>query len=235
MSQIALPDLLRLIRTEADDASDQNLTVDGTVGGKQTGTQTRFKLANVPVVPTGFELRKNGALLTLVVPAPGPAEYNLDATRGIVTLGAAAVATDLLQATYYWMHFADDTYWRFLTDAMRWTGLMWTPTVDDDEQTAEDGLVALAEGLIPAVQTYSRYLYWKRRASDWAQKFSSSTGGVSTNGVDDVSNKFNQLAKDALTEAEARRLDPYQGFGRREIPTSVQAPINGMGRYSPRR
>ncbi|HXI01822.1 MAG TPA: hypothetical protein VNI57_01470 [Candidatus Saccharimonadales bacterium] len=244
---MATPDLdvaVAAIRAEVEDtgAGASAFAVDADLRGGRDNTNVRFTLPFFPAVAAGFELRRlDGSgvtLLTKVTSNPAANEYTLDPDTGIVTLGSAPSGLTVKhQATYYYLWFADSEYWKWIIDACRWCGFPPTAaySAGSEDDGATSGLAIIPDGMLPAMYKYAQHLHWNRRAAAWASRFSSSTGGVSTGGVDDVGNKFRELARDALKAAESMRSDPYEGFDRRQIPTAARAGFQGFGRFQPRR
>lgn len=236
MSVQAIADIILDIRTDVDDTPDTNLSVDEALGGKQDGTNTRFQSSHERVVDASAELRNNGTLLTKV-PGPiiGPTEYTLDFARGIWQVGTAPADINVrLLATYYWVWFLDATYYEFISGAGEFVGYAAT-TAGNATARATEVISKIPEGLLPALKAFAEHLQYRRRAAEWARRYSSSTSGQSTGGADQVTPKFDALAKARLEIATTLRDDFYKGFSKREFPVSVQTGTSGLGRYDPRR
>lgn len=236
MSVQALSTIVADIRIDVDDATDANLSVDEALGGKQDGVNVRFQSSHERVVASTVELRKNGTLLTQVPgPVIGATEFALDYSRGIWTLGAPLADINVrLLATYFWVWFLDDTYHGFIASAGEFVDYP-ALTAGTNTARATEVIGKVPEGLLPAVKAFSEHLQYRRRAAEWARKYSSSTAGQSTGGADQVTPKFDALAKARLDMANQLRTDYYTGFSKREFPISIQTGTGGVGRYDPRR
>lgn len=236
MSVQTIADIISDIRTEVDDAPDSNLSVDEALGGKQDGVNKRFQSSHEHVVTSiAPELRINDVLQTLVIVPPVGPQYNLDANKGIWTVGTAPADINVrVLSTYYWNWFADSTYNAFIVGAGEFVG--YAPTVQGDAATrAVEVITKIPEGLLPALKAFVEHLQWRRRSAEWARRYSSSTSGQSTGGADQVAPKFEEMAKARLAAATAMRDDYYKGFSKREFPVSVQTGTSGVGPYAPRR
>lgn len=228
MSALSLAVLLSSIRSQVSDDGADHLVVDGQLSGDQDGTNARFTVGHHPVNATGFQVRVNGVLKTLTT------HYTLDDDLGIVefTAGNIPVAADIVRGTFTWFTYPDDTYYEFIANGGQFFGIPATGADPDDR--AQAVLTALGDNFLNALRAYVKYQYMDRRASDWAVKFSSSAGGLSDGGVDDVGNKFRELARDALAAAKMLRDDAISAFGQRKEVAAAITVHSGQD-HGPRR
>lgn len=231
MSTVGLSVILTQIRQGIGDDGKDNLTVDGQLTGQQDGANLRFRAGNkYPVDPSGFEVRKNAILLAT------PAAYALDAAKGVVTFVAPApVSADILRFTGTWSLFDDDTYYEWLAEAGGFVGVAIDPTAATATTRAQAVLTATEDRFLPAVRSFVGHLFWKRRASEWAQRFGGSAGGTGAAGIDDISNKYLELARHSLDRATKLRDDARTGFGGRMEVAGTVTNFVGLDRGSPRR
>lgn len=200
---MALSDLVLQLRIICGDKADshvifgeglgsiQGLPIDGTnrvfrIGG-QDGHSLPVVVGSIYVTTVGGTPRtQTGFTLT-------------DATYGVITFSVAPVvnAVVLVDYNYYW--FSDASYNEFLAEA---AGLTMAGTA----------ATAMPDGLSEAMLQYAASLFFTARASQYAERYSSS-GGEAGQSVESVSKAYIAMAAAAKKRADTVRDDFYKGQG----------------------
>jgi len=196
---MTLADLLLNLRGLGNDTATSNAIRQEVPLGKVDTSNKYYRLQNWPVVA--------GSLyMTVGSTWRGQNGFTVDPATGIITFTAAPTAgSNPFEAdyTYYWFSDADHT--TFLNVAAKMLGYTDPTGVED--------------GLVPALLHYALHEFWKRRSSQYANKYSSS-GGTAGHSVEVVTGNFKKLAEEAFDTAGKLRDDFYKKQGRQLNPSS---------------
>lgn len=197
-----LATLITSLRTLSNDTTTSNLIRKETPDGANDGVNTKFRTAQRNIVAASVFYTFNTTYrsqtgLTLDDPA-----------NGLFTIAgplAAAGNPFFIDYNFQWFTDADDT--EFLNDAAR--DLLGV----SDPTTVIDALVA-------ALLQYALGYFYQRRATFYADKYSSS-GGQAGQAVDVVTKNFQSLAKDSFKRAQDMRDQYYTRLGSSKAPASA--------------
>lgn len=209
------------------------------------GTNKRFTVLYYPIVTVAtvpqFELRKTAGatvtVLTYVSGTPTGSEFTVDPDTGIVTVGTAPAANDpieVLTATYKFFWYTDEAYNEFIVQASIALGFTPNMALTTAALRAAAALVAVPDGMLDALHKMAGHLFNKRRATEYATRFASSSGGQNVN-VDVVTTNFRKLADELWDEAIQARDDFYKRRGGREAPAGAVGNYRPIPTYTPRR
>ena len=236
MSQAALADIVLAIRQAVgDDGSSVECTVrderlEGVDGVNKRFTVLRFPINSTTGAP--FQLRQshNGTVSLLTITT----DYTIDTDLGVVTMTTApalgdptdpAKPIDVLFATYRFFWYKDDSnYYEFLIQACRNCGVFPTATLTTPAARAADVLLKLDDNLIDAVILLAAAAFNLRRATEWASRVDSSSGGQDVK-PSSPSKAYADLAKKFGDRGIEMRDDVYKRRGKRNAPAA------GLGRY----
>lgn len=245
MSLISLDQFVLDIRQDVGDTgkSRETYSRDERLDGVDGATK-RFTLLYYPVAAAAspgtfdFELRKTHAGVTTLLTIT--TDYTIDGVNGIVTTvtapagGAGVDPIDELKATYHFTWYDDDQYYDFIDDSCMIVGTVPDQTMAPQARAA-DALLKLPDGLMDSVKKLCAHAFYKRRASEYATRFSSSANGQTVN-VDVVTTNFRKLAEETWKEGIQLRDDYYKRRGAREAPSFGLSAAKGLNvPYTPRR
>jgi hypothetical protein len=210
-----LSNLIQSLKIASDDAPSSHL-INTETPGVPNGVLTQFRLQNANVV-------QNSVYVTMGASFRTQAGFTVDYANGIITFTSAPLLNvNPFSVDYAFLWLVDSDYEDFLTQGARFVG-----PGDNSDPTA------VSDGLIPAMLDFALCRFWKRRATAYAHKFSSS-GGQAGQSVDVVTKAYNTLAESAYKSAKELRSDYYDRQGQKKAPAS--AVINyAMDPYSPPR
>ncbi len=200
--------LLTQLRTLARDLPTSNRSVGETPKGVADGSNTKFSLQNpilfsVSTTPqiwwstNGTYRSQTG--ITIV-----------DAAMGIITISpapAAGTQNAPFRVDYYFYWFLDADHTEFLNDASR-------DLIGSGDPTK------VIDGLISALLQYALGHFYQARATQYANRYSSS-GGSAGQSVDKITDAFQKLAESAFKKAKEMRDDYYKDLGQRESAAST--------------
>lgn len=209
---MTLAALIVSLRSLASDTTDSNVIFGEKIGDTQfvvDGTNKVFRLRNVPVVGTV------ATAASVYLTRPGTS-YRIqtgftmtDMANGILTFTAAPTANENIYADYNYYFFSDAKYTEFLNEA-----------ASNILQDATDDPTTVEAGLIPAMLQYALAYFFKARASQYQNRYSSS-GGEAGQSVESVAKGFTMLATAAEKRADTMREDFYKRQGQREAPSAA--------------
>ena len=212
--------LVAWLRTAGNDTATSNPKMGETPQGLRGNSQALFRLAYPnPVAATIFMTYGSG----IIRQAAGLGTFALtDPTSGYVTLLGAGIPDSGLTQPFYF-----DYFYQWFTDADYNTML-------DSATTELGGTVGvdLPQGLYSAQVQYALAHYWNRRASQYANLFSSKTGMAEADPHTPTLN-FAALAKAARAYGRSLRDDYYTGDGAKLSPASGTITY-GMDPITPR-
>ncbi len=195
-----IPTLISRARIIADDTSTSNRIVDERLSPPPDGNRKVFRLANRNVV-TG------SVYLTIGSSDRSNTGFTVDLVNGFVTFTTAPQANqDPFDAEYYLQWFTDAEYTEFLNEA---ASILSVATAD-----------LVNNGLVAALLQLSLFFFYNRRATQYANKYSSS-GGQAGQQVESVTSNFRALAKIAYANGMALRDDFYAKQGQQKNPASA--------------
>lgn len=218
---MALSDLITSLRVLAQDGP-----ADHTVFGENLGSITgmpidganqNFRLGgqdghSLPVVAGSVYITNVGTTFRT------QSGFTLtDAVNGVVNFTSAPAVNSVLQADYNYYWFTDAKYTEFLNQAAQTT------------LAGATGPAAVPDGLREAMMQYALSLFFTSRASQYAERYSSS-GGDAGQSVESVAKAYIAMAASARKKGDDFKLDFYKGQGKREtaaatIPTFRIDPI----------
>lgn len=246
MSVETLTAAIATIRAMIGDTGDhrESMVRDERLEGVD-GANKRFTVLYYPIAMTTdvtpvprFELRLDGALLTYSSSTTPPAgQYNVDPDTGIVTMGTAPTNGDpiqVLSATYRFVWYKDDAYHEWIVNAAITMGFGPSMSLATPALKASAALVAIPDGLLDALHKMVGHLFNKRRATEYAIRFASSSGGQSVQ-VDVVTGNFRKLADELWDEAIQMRDDYYKRRGGAAAPAAGISRFRPIPTYTPRR
>lgn len=215
----ALPTLITNLRILGQDTPTSNLINRENLKPNPDGTRTKFYVDNKPIVGTDSDT--NSVYVTSGNTDAGfrsQSGFTVDLANAIITFAVApanGVTPFVADYNFYW--FSDTDYTEFLNEASK--------------QCSASDPTQVQTGLEPAMMQFALYYYWMRRATQWANKYSS-TGGLASQSADQVAKNFHMLAKEAWAAGEKERLEFYKNQGQNvKAATSV---INyGIDPYTP--
>jgi len=209
-----IADIITSLRTLSQDGPADKVVFGENLGNNPTmpvdGTNKKFRLGGpaktIPVVAasvyitivgtgavfrtqTGFTLddATNGLISFTVAPNPGAGQGN-----GVY-------------ADYNYQWFTDAKYTEFLNESAQQTlAGVADPT-------------AIVEGLKEVMLQYALAHFWMSRASQYAERYSSS-GGEAGQSIESVAKAYITMADNANKRADKLKLDFYKRQGQREAP-----------------
>ena len=213
--------LIAIVRSLVGDTPTKKIIQSEQLGGSDLpqfpvdGTNTTFQLKNAPlsddigmaiyswvtIVGTGAVVRSQ-AIFTIVDPINGIINFTDAPNPGSATPAAG------VYVAYNYEWFTDSDYAQFLYQAAQMT---LAGTIDP---------TTIVNGLSDAMVQYAIAQFWLARASQYAERYASSAGGV-TEQVQAVAQIYLNLAKAANTRADFLKLDFYKRQGQREAPASA--------------
>jgi len=205
--------------------------------GDKDGVNQRFKTLYYPIPDlTRVKLFQNGtAVVQAAAYPPATGEFFLDASTGQLTMGTPPAGTpqDLLEISYPYTWYTDNDYHEFIAQSGRYVGAVGvgaTPAL-----VAASAVSKTLDDLMDSLMLFVGYTFNKRRADDYAYRFSSSAGGQSSQ-VQTVAGEFRALAQEMWDEAVKMRDDYYKRRGAREAPAFGISNYTGAGKdFTPRR
>ena len=209
---MALADLVLELRLLCKDTASSHIVYGESLGNLPgqpvDGSNTKFRLGGqdghtLPVVASSVYVTIVGSSFRT------QSGFTLsDAANGILTFSPAPSngAQVLVDYNYYW--FADAFYNEFLTQAAQ---MALAGTTDS---------TSVPEGLKEAMMQYALYLFYGARASQYAERYSSS-GGEAGQSVESVAKVYLSLANAAKKRADEIRDDYYKRQGQRHAPASA--------------
>ena len=198
-----LATLITDLRILANDSPSANFIRGETLKPKPDGTRKNFYLDFQNIVPNSVFITA-GAGDANFRQASG---FTVDGANGIIVFASApAVGLNPFEADYNYNWFRDADHQEFLNNGATLIGY---PTPE-----------SVIAGLTAALLHFALYSYWLRRASFYANKYSS-TGGLAAQQVDVVTGNFKSLAKMAWDMGTKFRDDYYKRLGQREAPSSA--------------
>lgn len=217
-------------RAEARDLVDSNPVVRETPSGGRDGSATVFYLDNKNIVSGIVSSVQYGPWVTYGTNqrslSDGSVPFTLDSLNGIVTMGTAPDdgTTQPFFIDYYFQWFTDANYVYWIDRATEELG-----------QTAGSftGAVAGGGSLTPALIQYVLERFWKNRASQYANKYATSTASASED-IQTVTDNFLNLAKNARKNGDMLRKFAYVDPGQKQKAASGTITYT-MSPYTPRR
>lgn len=199
---MTLAALITSTRTLAADTTTANLIRGETPGGLNDGTNTKFRTMQRNIVAASIFFTINSTYRSqtgLTID---------DAGNGLFTISPAPAANgNPWYIDYNFQWFTDADYTEFLNDAARDLLGVSDPTT-------------IATALVAALLQYALGYFYQRRATYYADKYSSS-GGQAGQSVDVVTKNFQTLSKGAFDRATTMRDDYYKRLGQRNAPASA--------------
>lgn len=220
--------LIAAIRRKAGDtagtsiaaASLSNLVPNETPQGDQDGVNVNFYLANPNVivgVVGGFDY---GPYLTLGTTIRAKTGFAITPQSGLVVFGAAPGAGVAPFGMNYWFQWMTDADYSNLVD-------------DATEELGSLAGVDVGTQLYPPLIQYALAGFWTKRASDYANKYATASGGASEQ-AQSVTANFLNLAKNARKLGDGMRLNAYVDPGAKKQAASGTITY-GFSKGTPRR
>jgi hypothetical protein len=199
---VSLATLITSPRTLAADTTTSNLVRAETPFGPNDGANTKFRTMQRNIVTASLYFTANTTYRSQTGVTID------DASNGLFTISSAPAANaNPWYIDYNFQWFTDTDYTEFLNDAARDLLAISDPT-------------KVADALVAAMLQYGLGYFYQRRATYFADKYSSS-GGQAGQSVDVVTSNFQKLAKAAFDRAQAMRDQYYTRLGSSKAPASA--------------
>lgn len=196
---MALSDIITALRILAQDTPTANLIRQEVPQGAVDGVNTKYRIEHYPVV-------SGSVYMTVGTSFRGQTGFTVDLVNGIIAYTVAPTAgSKPFECDYNYNWFTDTDHTQFLLSAAQSLGFA--------------AAVDVPTGLNPAMLHYALHHFWERRASAYANKYSSS-GGQAGHSVEVVTKAYKALSDTAMKDADKMRDDFYKKQGRRENPAS---------------
>lgn len=211
------------LRTLVNDESTSKQARAETPQNTRDSARLVFQVSHYPIVTTGWTAQDTDATKTSVYLTSGStirtqAGFTVDPVNGLLTFASAPTGNeDPWYVDYYWQWESDTGISTFLDIASYDVGFSPTATI--------------TSGLTNAWYAYAKHHFYKAMAGKYAWRFNSSGGGQGQE-IDVVTQNFQQLSKQAKSEADDMKTAFYTRHGARSSP-AVATGAMGIDPWTP--
>lgn len=236
---MTLATLITSLRILANDGPDSKTIFDEQLGSDPAmpvdGVNVNFKVKSIPLADVAQSGTNNAIYMWVSIVGTGAVFRSqlrtlfkvIDPVNGIIQFiaapnpGSAQGQGVYVSYNYYW--FSDAKYTEFLNEATN--NLLLDAATDP---------TTVNTGLVPALLQYALASFFKARASQFMERYTSS-GGQAGQSVDAVSKIYLTAAGQAEKRADTIRAAYYQRQGQRDAPAFTDTIPLKMDPITPKR